>query len=1117
MTLRIFGLDIGIASVGWAVISDTRIIDLGVRCFERAETTDGESLNAQRRIARLTRRRLFHRAWRLKQLGRLLKREGLIDDGRLFARSPGFADSAWSLRSQGLDRLLTPLEWARVIYHLCKHRGFHWASKAQEAQADNDAEGGVLKQALRGTAALMHEKGYRTVAQMMLAEYPKAQRNKGGSYEKAISRVLLGEELQALFAAQRGFGNPHASEAFQAHILGSGDQRSGIFWQQSPALSGEDVLAMLGRCTFEREEYRAPKASFTAERHVWLTRLNNVRVIVDGVSRPLDASERAAVMLLPYTTENVRYTTLKKALIKQGLLPEGVRFGGLPYPSCAHAESGKVKDPEEQTLVKLSAWHEMRKAFTKANALELWQRISTPALDADAHLLDEIAQVLSIYKDGQEINYQLRQLPLPDAEQSIAVLERLSFAGFSNLSLKALRRIVPLMQQGLRYDEAVARIPEYGHHSHFAKPHEEKSKYLPSLYQDGRSYRDKSDRRGSRQLRDDIDVPRNPVVLRALNQARKVLNELVREYGSPTSVHIELARDLSRPLDERRKIQKLQEAFRDRNDSAREDFVQEFGYTPRSADMEKWLLYREQHGQCAYSQRPLDLQRLLREQNYAQVDHALPFSRSFDDSKNNKVLVLTLENQNKGNRTPYEYLTWLDGGQEGERWRAFAAWVQANKNFRMAKRNRLLRKNYSKLDASEFIERNLIDTRYICRFFKNFVESNLRMADGGDKTCVVASGQLTAFLRARWGLAKDRKGSDRHHALDAAVVAACTRSMVKRLADYSRTNELALVQQGFPDPETGEVHNPGAFDQINRHFPQPWPHFRHELLARLNTDDLQALREDMQRLGSYSSDDLAGLRTLFVSRAVQKRSSGAAHKETIYSRPPALKEQESVIEKVSLQKLTLADLDNLVDWRRNERLYTAIRERLQAHGGNAEKAFGPDKPFHKPDANGAPTGPIVRSVKLLRKKLTGIPIRGGVAKNDSMLRVDVFTKDGKFHVVPVYVHHRVTGLPNRAIVAAKPEAEWTVVDESFAFLFSLYPNDLLRVELKKNTIFGYYAGADRSSGAINVWSHDRSAAIGKEGLIRGVGVKTAVALHKFNVDTLGRIYPAKPEVRRGLA
>lgn len=130
----------------------------------------------------------------------------------------------------------------------------------------------------------------------------------------------------------------------------------------------------------------------------------------------------------------------------------------------------------------------------------------------------------------------------------------------------------------------------------------------------------------------------------------------------------------------------------------------------------------------------------------------------------------------------------------------------------------------------------------------------------------------------------------------------------------------------------------------------------------------------------------------------------------------------------------------------------------------------------------------------------------------------MFTKAGKFHLVPVYVHHRVTGLPNRAIVQAKDENEWTQIDESFAFLFSVYPNDFIRVQQKGKPILdGYYGGCDRSTGNINLWAHDRAASAGKDGLIRGIGVKTALSLEKFNVDVLGRIYPAPPEVRRGLA
>ena len=98
-----FGLDIGIASVGWAVLGESRIINLGVRCFDKAETAkEGESLNLVRRSARLLRRRLRRRAWRLTKLARLLKHEGVISDGNLFKRKIEKKDqipkSSWQLR-----------------------------------------------------------------------------------------------------------------------------------------------------------------------------------------------------------------------------------------------------------------------------------------------------------------------------------------------------------------------------------------------------------------------------------------------------------------------------------------------------------------------------------------------------------------------------------------------------------------------------------------------------------------------------------------------------------------------------------------------------------------------------------------------------------------------------------------------------------------------------------------------------------------------------------------------------------------------------------------------------------------------------------------------------------
>ena len=1102
-----FGFDIGIASVGWAVLEPGRIVALGVRAFDKAETAkEGESLNLARRSARLMRRRLYRRAWRQTKVARLLKREGLIADAQLFHDQRPAPVSPWQLRVEGLDRLLAPEEWARVIYHLCKHRGFHWISRAEEKKASEDAkgEGGKVKQGLAATTNKMREKGYRTAAEMVLAEFPDAQRNKQGDYGKALSRVLLAEEIGMLFERQRALGNPHTGAAFKSALVGNGDRKSGLFWLQKPALSGDNLLKMLGRCTFEKAEYRAPKASFTAERHVWLTRLNNLRVVVDGETRPLNEQERRIALPLPYNqTGDLTHKQLRAAFTKAGVLDESFRFAKFPY---AQSADGKAKDPESAVLVKLPAWQELHKLLKDKGLETEWRHMAGLALTGNPELLDSIASVLSIYKDDVEVERELGKLNLPGGRAMIDALGEVRFDKFSNLSLKALRQIVPHMETGLRYDEACAAAGY--HHSQLFKLGASEVRYLPPFY----SGRDKN---GRMVFNDDLDIPRNPVVLRALNQARKVMNALIREYGSPTSVHIEMARDLSRPMDERSKIKKLQDEYREKNDKDKAAFAAEYGIPAKSREFEKFQLYREQQGKCAYSLEALDLHRVLHDIGYAEVDHALPYSRSFDDSKNNKVLVLARENRNKGNATPYEY---LDGANDSERWRHFVAWVEGNKTYRLAKRTRLLRKNFGAEEAKDFSERNLNDTRYICKFFKNYVERHLKLADDSkSKRCVVLSGQLTAFLRTRWGLTKIRSDSDRHHALDAAVVAACSHGMVKRLSDYSRRKELDAVRDGFVDQETGEIVSPTRFAQLERHFPLPWPHFRQELEARLFTDDPAQLRAAIEQLGTHSLDALDALKPLFVSRAPQRRNGGAAHKDTIYAQPERLKTQGGVTQKVPLASLTLKDLDNLIDPHRNEKLYAAIRERLEAHGSKADKAFPASNPLRKPDRDGKPTGPIVRSVTKVIDKQSGIPIRGGLAKNDTMLRVDVFTKGGKFHLVPVYVHHRVKGLPDRAIVAFKDEAEWTLIDENFAFCFSLHTNDFVRVTLKKESHLGYYSSCNRSTGAINLWSHDRNKRVGKDGIIESIGVKTAVAVEKFHVDVLGNLYPAPPEKRRDLA
>lgn len=1044
----VLGLDIGIASVGAALLAEDHIINLFVRTFKKAETDkEGESLNKIRRESRLLRRRLRRRVYRLKKMRRLFKKAGLLQHPNEFFEQKIYV-SPWQLRAEGLDRKLTPLEWANVLYHLVKHRGFQ-SNRKSELNSD-DKETGKMLGSIIENQALLEQKQYRTVGEMAWIDekFALQKRNKGGQYHHTFARTDLAAELVELFKKQRSFGNSATSFEFEQNVMT-------LLMERKPM---QNILHLIGKCTFEPKELRAPKASYFAERFVWLTKLNNLRIMDMGATRALTAEERQQLLDIPFKKAKLSYKQLRKKLG----LTDTEKFIGLAYKDD--------KDPESSVLYEAKAFHKLRLSYEQAGLIEQWKKDSCSPVR-----LNELAYALTVYKEDAEISEHLKGCGFED--EIIEAVLKVSFTEFIRLSLKALEKIIPFMETGHRYDEAVI-MAGYTHHSQTQKT--DRINKIPPI--DG----------------DDIT---NPVVRRSLNQARKLVNAIVDKYGPPYAVNIELARDLNKSLDERNKIKREQDKFQTEKKDASKHFVETFGQEPKKDDLLKFRLYREQNAQCAYTQKPLDVERIFNEPGYAEIDHALPYSRSFDNSLNNKVLVLGKENRDKGNKTPYEY---LDGSTNSEKWQRFAAWVSSNKNYRMAKKQRLLRKDFGSKEAEEFRERNLNDTRYICKKFKELVETHLQLSDDSkNRRCRVVTGQMTAYLRHRWGLNKNRAESDLHHALDAAVVAGCTHTMIKRLADFSRKKELSMIHGDFVDPETGEILDAAGLVRAEKYFPQPFPDFRKELEARLSPNPVAKMPSLM---------DVAPIR---VSRAVSRRGTGEAHKDTI--RSIKFMEQGQSALKTPLEKLKLKDLPNIVGYGdpRNKALMELIKLRLEQHKDEGKKAF--TEPLYKP-ANNGKQGPLVKKVNVLTTQKSGLFVRNGIADNGDMLRVDIFTKGGKFYAIPLYVSDTVkTELPNRAVVAYKPESEWTVIDDSFSFMFSLHHDDWVKVTFKNKTVKeGYFAGLDRATGAVSIRVHDRNKAVGKDGLMRGIGIKTVWLLEKFHVDMLGGLHRVHSEQRKPL-
>src|SRR3569832_569035 len=175
------GLDIGMASVGAALLTEQRILALHVRTFDKAEPAkEGDPLNKTRREARLTRRRIRRRAHRLLRLVRLFKRAGRIAETRPEAFAlPGV--SPWDLRAEGLDRLLASTEWATVLYHIVKHRGFQ-STRKSEAKDDEKAGqmlSGVTANQTRKQQKSKHTKNEKTTHKKKKTE---TKRNKDDAY-----------------------------------------------------------------------------------------------------------------------------------------------------------------------------------------------------------------------------------------------------------------------------------------------------------------------------------------------------------------------------------------------------------------------------------------------------------------------------------------------------------------------------------------------------------------------------------------------------------------------------------------------------------------------------------------------------------------------------------------------------------------------------------------------------------------------------------------------------------------------------------------------------------------------------------------------------------------------
>jgi CRISPR-associated endonuclease Csn1 len=1029
-SVRILGVDGGIASTGWAVIElpndgqnndlpQGQIVAAGARTFESAETDKERTPKNQiRRQYRGQRRVINRRRQRMNAIRDLFVSHQLLPTAAKDAlRAPNL--DPWQLRAAGLDRRLSAQEFAVALGHIARHRGFR--SNAKRDRGANAApDSSKMLSAIDATREKLSR--YRTVGEMISCDpfFTGRRRNRAGDFSRSILRSDQEQETEILFKAQRRLGSELASTALETSFADKA-------FSQKPLQSSD---AMVGPCPFETGERRAAKSSPAFEQFRLLSRLTTIKLITGRSEERLTADQISAAMDGFGKTQSLKFDGLRKRLD----LDPNTRFAGV----------GIGEEKKRDVAARLGGCMEGTAALRKVIAAAAGD-LSWQALFARGDQLDSIAAVLTFREDEREIRSGIDEtgVDTPISDAIMAALQDgafVKFKGAGHISARAARAIIPGLRRGLVYSEAA----EEADYDHTAKP-------ATAIKDIG-----------------------SPVARKALSEMLKQVVAVEQVHGPFDRIHIEMARDVGKSIEERGKIER---GIKDRTadkERAREDLKQLLNVTHVSAnDLLRYELWKEQAGKSLYSGAPLPIQAVLETDNRVQVDHILPWSRFSDDSYINKTLCLTGENHDKEDRTPHE---WITADKPSAEWDEFAARVESATIKGRKKRNFLLKDAKSVED--KFRERNLNDTRYATRVLLDELKRRYPAGDDKKQRVFARPGELTSKLRRAWGLnslkklpSGERTSDDRHHALDAIVVAAITNSELQRLTRAFQHAERMGLSRDFAN------------------LPEPWTGFRIEAENRHTN--------------------------LTVSRAEVRRARGEAHKATI-KQIRDVDGARLVFERKPIDKLNLADLDLIPV----PEPYGKVADPMKLHTATVDALrtwIMDGKPKTDDRLPRSPKGDVIRKIRVQTTAKIAVEVRGGTADRGEMVRVDVFQKQNakgtrQFFTIPIYPHEvaECSDPPNRAVQTGGI-AKWPVIDVSYDFLWSVYPMSLLQLTKSEGeTIIGYFRGLDTNTGAFKISPvNDLSLDLIK----KGIGVRTLLDFKKLTIDRLGNIAEVAPEVR----
>lgn len=1112
MSDLVLGLDIGIGSVGVGILNKVtgEIIHKNSRIFPAAQAENNLVRRTNRQGRRLTRRKKHRRV----RLNRLFEESGLITDFTKISINL----NPYQLRVKGLTDELSNEELFIALKNMVKHRGISYLDDASD---DGNSSVGDYAQIVKENSKQLETK---TPGQIQLERYQTYGQLRGdftvekdGKKHRLINvfpTSAYRSEALRILQTQQEF-NPQITDEFVNRYLeiltgkrkyyhGPGNEKSrtdyGRYRTNGETL--DNIFGILiGKCTFYPEEFRAAKASYTAQEFNLLNDLNNLTVPTE--TKKLSKEQKNQI---------INYVKNEKAMGPAKLFKYIAKLLSCDVADIKGYRIDKSGKAEIHTF----------EAYRKMKTLE-----TLDIEQMDRETLDKLAYVLTLNTEREGIQEALEHEFADGSFSQKQVDELVQFRkanssifgkGWHNFSVKLMMELIPELYE--TSEEQMTILTRLGKQKTTSSSN--KTKYIDEKLLTEEIY--------------------NPVVAKSIRQAIKIVNAAIKEYGDFDNIVIEMARETNED-DEKKAIQKIQKANKDEKDAAMLKAANQYNgkaELPHSVFhghkqlATKIRLWHQQGERCLYTGKTISIHDLINNPNQFEVDHILPLSITFDDSLANKVLVYATANQEKGQRTPYQALDSMDDAWS---FRELKAFVRESKTLSNKKKEYLLtEEDISKFDVrKKFIERNLVDTRYASRVVLNALQEHFRAHKIDTKVSVVR-GQFTSQLRRHWGIEKTRD-TYHHHAVDALIIAA---SSQLNLWKKQKNTLVSYSEDQLLDIETGELISDDEYKESV--FKAPYQHFVDTLKSKEFEDSILFSYQVDSKFNRKLSDA-----TIYATRQA-KVGKDKADETYVLGKIKDIYTQDGYD---AFMKIYKKDKSKFLMYRHDpqtfEKVIEPILENYPNKQMNEKGKEVPCNPFLKyKEEHGyirkyskKGNGPEIKSLKYYDSKLGNhIDITPKDSNNKVVLqslkpwRTDVyFNKNtGKYEILGLkYSDMQFEKGTGKYSISKEQYENIKVregVDENSEFKFTLYKNDLLLLKDSENgeqILLRFTSRNDTSKHYVELKPYNRQKFEGSEYLIKSLGTvvkggrcikglaKSNISIYKVRTDVLGNQHIIKNE------